>query len=197
MARDERRELLESLAFDRQGIGVVVLAARDVERELRRGGEPGVGSLLAEHGEDVAEHAAKGVVTHYDNLKRAGERHVGVVHGGVSHERHVRDGEGRRQVQRRVQRVERLDLLAVQRRDDVTLLQLPLGRALRDHARDRHAAALCARADDPEARVTSPTGRDDVGDARDELGRVPEMLRGEHRDDLAALVDGDRVDEVS
>jgi len=64
VARDEGCELFESLSFDWQWIGVTVFTARDVQRELRRGREPGVGSLLAQHGEDVAEHAAEGIVTH-------------------------------------------------------------------------------------------------------------------------------------
>ena len=47
---------------------------------------PGVGTLLAEHGEDVAEHVAEGVVTHGSNLKGARERHARVVDRGVAHE---------------------------------------------------------------------------------------------------------------
>jgi len=44
VARDEGCELFESLSFDWQWIGVTVFTARDVQRELRRGREPGVGS---------------------------------------------------------------------------------------------------------------------------------------------------------
>ena len=80
------------------------------------------------------------------------------------------DGEGRGQVQRGVERVKRVESAC----RSSAVMTSPFfschwARALRDHARDRDAAALCSRADDAEARVTSATGRDDVGDARDEL----------------------------
>ncbi len=59
VASDERGELFESLALGRQRVRVAVLAAGDVECELRRRRVPGVGSLLAEHREDVAEHVRR------------------------------------------------------------------------------------------------------------------------------------------
>jgi len=74
VSSDERRQLFEPLAFDGQGIGVVVSTARDVERQLGGRRVPGIGALLAQHGEDVAEHAAEGIVAHgYDfKVRRPG-----------------------------------------------------------------------------------------------------------------------------
>ena len=69
VSTNERGQLFEPLAFDRLGIGVAVVTARDVEGHLGGGGVPGVRPLLAQHGEDVAEHVTEGVRGHGTNLK--------------------------------------------------------------------------------------------------------------------------------
>ena len=68
VAPDQRGEFLEALALDGQRIGIAVGAARDVERELRGGLEPRVGTLLTEDVEDVTEHPLEWVITHNDNV---------------------------------------------------------------------------------------------------------------------------------
>ena len=84
------------------GVRVAVLAARDVERQLGGRREPRVGALLAEQGEDVAEHAAEGLSLTATNLECAGEGHVrrdGPYR--AAQEGHVRLGVRGRQVERR------------------------------------------------------------------------------------------------
>ena len=66
---DERRQLFEALSFNGLRVGISVVAARDVERELRGRLIPRVGALLAQHGKDVAEHVAERVARHGTNLE--------------------------------------------------------------------------------------------------------------------------------
>ena len=69
VSADKRSELFEALALDGRGVGVAVFATRDIECELGRRRVPRVRALLAQHGEDIAEHVAEGVGRHGTNLE--------------------------------------------------------------------------------------------------------------------------------
>jgi len=145
-------ELFESLSFDWQWIGVTVFTARDVQRELRRGREPGVGSLLPSMEKMSPNMPPKGLslIEQFKARRRAscrrGER-------WRAHERDVGNAEGGGQV-RAVSSASKVSV-GVPFKAVITspCLKLPLRRTLGNDPRDRHSTALRGQSDDAEARV--------------------------------------------
>ena len=124
MTRDQRSELLQSLALRGFGIRIAVVLARDVEGEGPGRLEPSVRTLLAQYVEQIAEETAERVVSHVPNLWLTAEDHAHGPFVPVAQQLDVDPLARGRGVKIRQEGVDRVQRGAVQLEKDVAAMQL-------------------------------------------------------------------------